>query len=1431
MAYDIGPRIGIDGEAEFRKQIRSINGEMASLRFELDKSSASFKGQEKSQLALTEKSKILTKEVENQRKKVGECNDMLAKSTLKYGEADEKTIKWKATTEKARAELVKMENALSDTNKQLDFVTSGFGQFQLSMDSASGKFTKIGDVAQGVGKTLTTHLSLPIVAAGTAAVKAAIDYEDAFAGVRKTVDGTEEQLAKLSDGILALSERMPESATQIAGVAEAAGQLGIKTESILSFTETMVMLGDATNLTSEEAATALARFANVTQMSQDEFSNLGSSIVALGNNFATTESEITNMGQNLAAAGYQVGMSEADIMALATAMSSVGIEAEAGGSAMSKLMIEIQLATEQGGDSLNQFAAVAGMSADEFTQAFKTNAGGAIKAFVTGLNDTDRTGQSAIATLDDMGISEVRMRNAILSLSSSGDLLNNTMSVSEEAFASNTALQKEAAARYETTASKLKILWNQAVKVAIEFGGEMLPVLEDVMDSVSGVVKWFGSLTDEQKKAVVQIGAVVAATGPLISGVGKVSTGLGAITKQLGSDDLIAKLGGFATKTTTAGTASAAAGTSTAGFGASLASIAPVAGPVAIGIGAVAIAFLAHKENAARAAGALKDVQEKTDTVKASNTTVLQSIEDARASFEKESAAIEVSAVQATGLANSLINVVEQEGNTAAGKEKIAAMVETLNGLVPGLNLAYDETRNVLSKTNDELLNSITNMQEQARTAANQEMLVQTYKDQAAVIQNLASTRQQASDIQNELNAKESEYNELAGQQSSLVDMIDPKYVKLGDEIANLKTQKGDLSAQTQDLQQKWLDSQTAIQEYSTSVNGISDTYTFVADTSILSKDQVEVYNQALQDGKSGPEAYQEAINSIKTSMEDVSKNAKTEGENANAGYREGFNSVEPLHEFGKSAIGQFIKGIRNALDSNSPSRVMDGIGVDAFKGFFNGVINQDWIGTGLAAISNFLAGVNSQKQNANAMGQDVSTSANTGLSSLWPIFNQTGSSLGGFFNAGLFNQAPNAETTGYSVASQGDVGLTSWISAYGLTGTRGGVSFANALGNEGINANAQGMSAAAQGGSGFNSGVDAWTTVAKIKEAATAIWNGFCEVLGINSPAESFKWAAQMCLDGFKEKFTPDNWMSLAKQGARSIYDAFSNSNLSVKGLFEALGSNMSGIGAFGDFLRDKLGLDASGLMGTLNQILFPSGGSSGSGTYIGSGGLQWPSDTTAITDYFGNRESPGGIGSTYHEGVDIGAPYGSPVYAAGSGSASIAGWYGGYGNAVKLDHGNGLSTLYGHMSEVLTSVGANVRTGETIGLVGSTGNSTGPHIHFSVLVNGEQVDPMNYFGFSVGTRYLPQDMVIQAHAGEMIIPKSENPYANSGGSITGGLFGGSGLADEIGRAVAAALLSSKGIGNSVKIETNNYTPNPSPSETERATLRALRKAGLADA
>lgn len=142
-------------------------------------------------------------------------------------------------------------------------------------------------------------------------------------------------------------------------------------------------------------------------------------------------------------------------------------------------------------------------------------------------------------------------------------------------------------------------------------------------------------------------------------------------------------------------------------------------------------------------------------------------------------------------------------------------------------------------------------------------------------------------------------------------------------------------------------------------------------------------------------------------------------------------------------------------------------------------------------------------------------------------------------------------------------------------------------------------------------------------------------------------------------------------------------------------------------------------------------NGGNNNGGSTVGTGNLVWPSYCTYITSRQGPRVHP--ITGKYknHGGTDIGASYGSAIYAADSGKvvSSSDGWNGGWGNYVMIDHGNGMQTLYAHMSSRAVSVGQTVKRGQTIGYVGSTGMSTGPHLHFEMYVNGARIDPQTKY------------------------------------------------------------------------------------------------------
>lgn len=419
---------------------------------------------------------------------------------------------------------------------------SAMTNFGNTLQSVGGKMT-------GLGNTMTVGVTAPIVAGVGAVVKSAMSWESAFAGVKKTNDEVVDSngnvvysYADLESGLRGLTAQLPASHEEIAGVAEAAGQLGIKSQDVVSFTKTMIDMGESTNLSAEDAASAIAKIANITGLTSDEYQRFGSSVVALGNNFATTESDIVSMANRLAASGTLAGLTNQEILGLATAMSSVGIEAEAGGTAMTQTLSAIESAVAAGGEDLQKFATVAGESAQEFADKWKNHPIEAIQDFIRGLGTLDERGASATMVLDDMGLSGVRQSNMLKSLALAADTMTGAVDLSNRAWDENTALTNEASTRYETTESKLKMLKNQVVDMAIDFGGPFVDALKNgleaskpLIQTLSDMAKKFNELSPAQQQHIMKWLAISAAAGPALSILGKLTTGLGSMFKVFGS--------------------------------------------------------------------------------------------------------------------------------------------------------------------------------------------------------------------------------------------------------------------------------------------------------------------------------------------------------------------------------------------------------------------------------------------------------------------------------------------------------------------------------------------------------------------------------------------------------------------------------------------------------------------------------------------------------------------------------------------------------------------------------------------------------------------------------------------------------------------------------------------------------------------------------
>lgn len=397
--------------------------------------------------------------------------------------------------------------------------------FYKGLDKAETSLSNLSKKMAMTGAGLTLGLTAPLVKLGKEVFGAAADYESAFAGVRKTTDATEAEYAQLSKGIIDMSKQLPMAATGIAGVAEVAGQLGIEKGNLLDFTKIMIDLGESTDLTATDAATAFAKIAAVTGMTADEYSRLGSAVVGLGNSFPTTESAITEIMQRLAGTSAVLNIAEADMAGFATAISAIGMEAQAGGSSFSIFASGMSKAVSGGGKDLKKFAKVAGVSVKDFKKMFKEDASGAIQAFIEGLGKAE----DPLKTLSGMGITEVNLQRMLLGLANGGDLLGNALDTANTEWEKNTALSDEAKKRYATMDSQLAMMKNSVMELGMEFGTALAPYVMAASDAIKSIADAFKTMSPETKDMIIKIALVAAAIGPATAALGGMFKGLSSV--------------------------------------------------------------------------------------------------------------------------------------------------------------------------------------------------------------------------------------------------------------------------------------------------------------------------------------------------------------------------------------------------------------------------------------------------------------------------------------------------------------------------------------------------------------------------------------------------------------------------------------------------------------------------------------------------------------------------------------------------------------------------------------------------------------------------------------------------------------------------------------------------------------------------------------
>lgn len=906
MLFQLNAQLG----GSYSKTFKAAQQEIVSMQKEiqaLSKTQADISAFQKQQAAVEATRKrleMLRQQYDNIQREMEETGNESADMKNKLLAKQLQIDKTSASLEKQTAKLNELSGALEEAGINTDDLSHSSEQLAGKIDTLKKKQGEAADKAMTFGDKAGqafNQVHEAIVAAGIAVAlkeiyeyfascaQASMDFESAITGVAKTTDLTDEELAAMSDSIKALSTEIPATTEEIAAVTEAAGQLGIQKDALLDFTEIMTMLGTATNMTADEAATSLARFANITGMATDNYGRLGSVIVDLGNNFATTESEIVAMGTRLASAGKLAGLTEPEIMALAAAMSSVGIEAEAGGTAMTQTLNAIEKAVAKGGDDLAEFARIAGMSSEEFSSAWKNDAMSALTSFIGGLGKLDEQGESTVLVLEDLGLTGIRQSNMLKALGLAADQMTGAVNTANTAWQQNTALTNEANKRYATAQSRLTMMQNAYNNLKVAIGDAYTPALSEAYGVGTKV------LNEITKFVQANPGVVAAITG--------LSAALGAAAVAAAA---------FALKAKIAAAAAAFLTTVTPGVN--------VIMGVAAAVGVVTAGIIALASSAAN--DAVPSVKELTEAARG----MREAMDEAKATYDDTV----TSTMAAAGVADTYIGKLEELEaaglNTDEQHRQYHNTLALLCQVVPELADYIDLETDTINGGTEALRANTEAWKQNAMQQAYQDQLTELYSQYSAVLIEAEENSIGLTKAQYSLEAAQQKLSDTYAQMDALwadaqkqADAYYDQYGYYTDATAFLSQEYYDLQNSIYDTNNEIWAAEKSIKNYNKAMEENADAVSDAEAEIALAEEAVKNLTASMNEGTGASEEAAAQVSEFQAAISGVQEKINALVESYNEAYSAAYESISGQYQLWDEAakvVATSAGSINSALES-----------------------------------------------------------------------------------------------------------------------------------------------------------------------------------------------------------------------------------------------------------------------------------------------------------------------------------------------------------------------------------------------------------------------------------------------------------------------------------------------------------------------------------
>lgn len=383
-----------------------------------------------------------------------------------------------------KGDVSELEDALGDADEEM----SSFG-------------SKMADIGSAVGKGLAIAATAT-AALGAASIAAASDFETAFVSVRQDVNGTDAEIADLERSLRDMGAAGPVAASELAGVSARLGEVaGIGAAEMPFATDAVVKFSQATGTELGAATEVMAQFVRTTGLAPDLLDNLGSAAIVLSSQFKAPEADLLAFAERLGPVGKALDIGTQELLGFGAVFVGAGVDAGRGANAVKDVLLDMSAAikdtSEEGQARLKAFAATAGMSADDFTEAFGVNAEGTFAQFLAGLQQAQRSGQPVADILANMGIEGGASADALLRVAGSSLDAAGALAAANKAFEENTALQEEAGKATATFGAMLATMKNKVMEIGITIGQSLMPAVESVVGSLGPLLESLGPVVQD----------------------------------------------------------------------------------------------------------------------------------------------------------------------------------------------------------------------------------------------------------------------------------------------------------------------------------------------------------------------------------------------------------------------------------------------------------------------------------------------------------------------------------------------------------------------------------------------------------------------------------------------------------------------------------------------------------------------------------------------------------------------------------------------------------------------------------------------------------------------------------------------------------------------------------------------------------------------